>query len=196
MSTPVIVLTLLVVVLGVGEFLLFGALAEAYRDIRQIRETEGILDRPTPVDLGSHAGALASSIGLPSHTDDLTEGLALFVDSRCTTCRAIVSSLAGAVPPNVVLTAIAPSQSEARKWLVHSGGFALPEEDDWTSSRLMIATPEDVQSRLGVLITPLGIAIEHGRLARASTVPSVRAFYKQLSTGIALPNTRPDGALT
>ena len=46
------ILFAVIAVLAVGEVRLFGALAEAYRDIRQIREHANVIDKSTPVDLG------------------------------------------------------------------------------------------------------------------------------------------------
>lgn len=194
MSTPVLVLVFLAAALAVGEFLLFGALAEAYRDIRQLRELSGVVDRPTPVDLGAAVGAPASSIGLPDEADSAAAAMALFVDSRCTTCRGIVSNLAGHLPDTVFLTAIAPSPPEAMTWLVQGGGFDLQDPD--ISSRILIASPDQIRERLGVEITPLAIDIEHGRLVRASTVPSIRQFYNQIPPGYSLPVGGKQGALT
>lgn len=194
MSTPLVVLLLIVTVLSVGEFLLFGALAEAYRDIRQLREQGGILDRPVPVDLGDAAGAPPSSIGLPATLDTVVAALALYVDHRCTTCRGLMASLAGRLPDGVFLTAIAPSQAEAMKWLVHAGGFDV--NDSTVFPRIAIVSPDELRRRLGTEITPLAIDIEHGRLVRASTVPSVRQFYNRLPNGYRLPIHQTQGAPT
>jgi len=69
-----------VAVLAIGEFLLFGALAEAYRDIRQIREAAGLLDSPMPVDLAHVAGNSPSSCGLDPALDSATGAVTVFLD--------------------------------------------------------------------------------------------------------------------
>lgn len=63
------VLFVIVAVLAIGEFLLFGALAEAYRDIAQLREHSGITDNPAPVDLADARDKLPSSLGLHPDLD-------------------------------------------------------------------------------------------------------------------------------
>ena len=96
----------LVAVLAVGEFLLFGALAEAYRDIRQLREYSGMLDKAAPVDLGQVRDALASDVGLDAALDRAVIATAVLLNDRCGTCRAIVASLNGAIPDGLWLVVI------------------------------------------------------------------------------------------
>jgi hypothetical protein len=161
--------------LSVGEFLLFGALAEAYRSISQLRAETGMIDTPTPVDMGSNRGRPPSEFGLPNALDDAVRALVLFVDSRCGTCRSIVTSLDGSPPRNVWLVVMDESQEAASQWLSEAGFDVLRLAD----ARVSILPPDD-PNPLGVTITPLALQVENGTLVRATTVPSVRRFYGEI----------------
>lgn len=173
---------LLLILLAVGEFLLFGALAEAYRDIRQLREYNGALDKPVPVDLAEHLGSEASSVGMSPDLDLRPRATVVYLDRRCGTCQMIMSSLGGGIPNGLWLSVIADSAEEAATWLAEGG----IKEGSESADRVMVATPADVEKHLGALVTPLAIEIEHGRLARAKTVPSVRQFYALLPTQLSV----------
>jgi hypothetical protein len=101
------ILFAVIAVLAVGEFLLFGALAEAYRDIRQIREYANVVDKSTPVGLGQAYNQVPSRVGLHPDLDSAARAVVVYVDKRCGTCRMIVSSLNGGVPRGVWLVVIA-----------------------------------------------------------------------------------------
>ena len=45
--------------------------AELFRDVRQLRDAAGILDRPLDVEIGTVAGARPSSVGLPDDLDSM-----------------------------------------------------------------------------------------------------------------------------
>jgi hypothetical protein len=170
-ATPV--LFTIAALLAVGEFLLFGALAEAYRDIKQIREVSGLIDRPVPVDLGPAREKAPSSLGLHPELDSAVRAVAVYLDSRCGTCRTIVSSINGGIPEGIWLVIVAESAEKAFAWL--SGGGLT--EGSPAARRVTVMTPEEAEQHLGVVATPLAIDIEHGRLVRARIVPSVRQFY-------------------
>jgi hypothetical protein len=163
----------LLAVLAVGEFLLFGALAEAYRDIRQLREFAGMIDRNAPVDLGPVAGRPPSDLGLDPVLDSAAHNVVVYLNDRCGTCRGIVSSLRGDIPAGMWLLVIADSPDDAMQWL-GTGGI-MP--DSPAAARVMTANPTETEQRLGMLVTPLAVVVEHGRMARAMTIPSVRQFY-------------------
>jgi hypothetical protein len=167
------VLFLLVAVLAVGEFLLFGALAEAYRDIRQLREHGGVVDTPVPVDLGGHLGSMASSVGMAADLDLSSRTTVVYLDKRCGTCQMIMASLGGGIPSGLWLSVIADSAQEAYEWL----GEAGIAQNSEAAARVMVTTPANAEKHLGIQSTPLAIELEHGRVARAKTVPSVRQFY-------------------
>jgi hypothetical protein len=166
-------LLVLVAVLAVGEFLLFGALAEAYRDIRQIRERAGVIDRNAPVDLGPALGQAPSSLGLDPTLDSAVQAVVVYLNDRCGTCRSIVGSLAGQIPAGMWLVIIADAVDAAFDWLNTDGAMAGSPD----AARVLTSTPEEAEQNLGLLLTPLALVIEHGRLSRAMTIPSVRQFY-------------------
>jgi hypothetical protein len=185
-----VLLSALVALLAVGEFLLFGALAEAYRDIRQLREYAGIIDRAAPVDLGEVRGAPASSVGLHPDLDSAVQSTVVFLENRCGTCRAIVGSLHGAVPEGIWLVLVAESAGQAYDWLA-TGGVDRGSPD---ARRVMVVSPDDVERQLGLLVTPLVVEVEHGRLARAKTIGSVRQFYDLAPPALTLAPTVEKGA--
>jgi hypothetical protein len=171
------ILTVLVVVLTLSQILLYGALAEAYRDIRQLRLHVGAVDDSLPVDLGSVAGGRPSAHALPAALDSVTSGLVLLVDRRCSTCNLLVDYFAGQVPTGVWLVALADDETSGREWL-RDAGFAV---DACEPAAIAIARPDDIREALGVSVTPLAVTIRHGRLAQADTVPSVRRFLEMLA---------------
>src|SRR5262245_26361518 len=85
-------------VLSLLVFVLFSALIELFRDVRQIRDALGILDRPASVDIGSAAGAAPSSYGLPPQLDEAESALVLFLSDRCSTCRILAATVGAAMP--------------------------------------------------------------------------------------------------
>jgi hypothetical protein len=184
----VAVLTCIVSVLAIGEFLLFGALAEAYRSLRQIRESTGLLDNPTPVDLGAALHKSPSECGLPPELDSAVHAVAVFLDKRCRTCSMILESLSGGIPRGIWLVLIAASSDDALRWLSESGAGQVGD----AASRVVPMSTTEVESHLGGLVTPLAIEIEGGRLARGLTVPSIRQFYALVPTILTLSPSAPE----
>ncbi len=170
-------------ILAAGEFLLFGALAEAYRDIHQIREKAGIIDKSSPVDLGRAQGQLPSMTGLPAALDSAASAVAVYVDKRCGTCNMIVGSLNGGIPRGMWLVVVAENEHEAFDWLSKSAAI-FPGSD--AAQRIIVRSAADVEKYLGEVFTPLAIEIENGRLARARAVPSIRQFYSMVPTVVSL----------
>jgi hypothetical protein len=180
MGSPLVLA--IIAVLAVGEFLLFGALAEAYRDIRQLREQTGALDVAMPIDLGAARGAVPSRFGLHEELDSAVRAVVIFLESRCGTCRLIVNSLNGGIPKGMWLVVIAESPAAAIEWLT-GAGF---EESTLESDRVMVVSAEDMDQHLGVTVTPMALEIEHGQLVRAKSIPSVRQFYNTVPTTFRL----------
>jgi hypothetical protein len=182
------VLLLAVSVLAIGEFLLFGALAEAYRSLRQIRESEGLLDTPTPVDLGAARHRSPSACGLPAELDSAVQAVVVYLDQRCSTCNVILDSLGGGLPRGIWLVLIASSADEALSWLDESG---VGQGGD-AARRIVAMSAAEVQRHLGAVVTPLAIEVEGGRLARGKTVPSARQFYALVPTILTLSPPAPE----
>ena len=82
-------------ILSLLVFVLFSVLVEVFRDVRQIRDALGILDRPLTIDIGLAAGTPPSSYGLSRQLDDEPFALLLFLSDRCATCRVLAASLGG-----------------------------------------------------------------------------------------------------
>lgn len=181
-----------VAILAIGEFLLFGALAEAYRDIRQIREASGALDTPMPVDLGHLAGRAPSSCHLDPQLDSAVGAVAVFLEKHCNTCNMILRSLTGGIPTGLWLVIISESVDDALIWL-RSAGVALGE-DGSAPHRLIVLSRQQVESTFGEVVTPLAIEIQNGRLMWARTVPSVRQFYALVPPVLSLSGTADQGA--
>jgi hypothetical protein len=159
------ILLAIVIALGVLVFLLLGALVEMYRDLAQIREYSGLLDRPQAIELGERQGSRPSEWGLPPALDDERRALVMFLSDRCATCRTIVWSLNGTVPQHVVLVL-----EQGRD---HGGLLAGLSED---SDQVVVDRDHTIADRLQIQMSPSALVIEDGTLARAVTVPSVRQF--------------------
>lgn len=183
------VLFTIVALLAIGEFLLFGALAEAYRDIKQIREYSGLIDRPMPVELGQVQDQPPSLLGLHPGLDSAVQAVAVYLDSRCGTCQSIVRSLSGGLPEAIWLVIIDESAEKAFAWLSSAG----LDEGSPAASRVIWTSAEAVERHLGGVATPLAIEIEHGRLARAKIITSVRQFYGLVPATRTLVPPIPEG---
>lgn len=177
------ILFAIIAVLAVGEFLLFGALAEAYRDIRQIREHADIIDRASPVELGRAYNQAPSKIGLRAELDSAARAVVVYIDRRCGTCQMIAGSLNGGIPRGVWLAVVAESADEAFEWLAEAAAIS-PESEP--GHRIMAISADEVERHLGQVPTPLAIEIDNGRVVRAKGIPSVRQFYSLIPTVITL----------
>jgi hypothetical protein len=162
------VLFVAVAVLGVLVVLLLGSQVEMYRDIAQIREYAGLIDRPIPIELGSSKGVKPSEVGLPEHLDSATSAVVLFLSDRCATCRSIASAFGGVVPQGVQLV-IEPGSAPPGAALAQSYGFR--------SDQVIVDWGRRITDRIGIEVTPAGIVVEQGRLVSASTLPSTRQVY-------------------
>lgn len=181
-------LLVIIALLAIGEFLLFGALAEAYRDIRQIHRHVGMADETVPVDLGAVLDNSPSELGLHPDLDSAAAATVVYVENRCETCRRIVKSLAGDIPSDVWLTVIADSAEEAFGWLGDAGITAEAP----AAHRVMVAPAEEVERHLGALITPLALEIESGRPVRARSLGSVQQFYSMVPAAPTLTTAQKD----
>jgi hypothetical protein len=190
----VTVLVIVVIVLAAGECLLLGALAEAYRDIAQLREHVGAVDASEPIDVTALRGACATDLGLAAEVETVPSALAIFLDRRCVTCAAILRSLDGAPPLNVWVTAMAGTEAEAIEWLESEGVSSAAIE----SGRIRPALFSDVVARVGVTVTPFAIRLENGLVVEGMAIPSVRRFYALIPNPErirAIPTHRPEEAI-
>lgn len=183
------ILLVIVAVLAIGEFLLFGALAEAYRSIRQLTEHPAAAGRYVPVDLGDALSKAPSSVGMPADLDSAVSAFVVYLANHCGTCRTIISSLNGGIPPGVWLAIIADSPDEAFAWL-RDGDLS---KDSPSARRITVVSPATIEEYFGTNITPLAIEIEHGRLVRAKTVGTVKQFYSLVPTTLKLAAPLSEG---
>ncbi|HJU90372.1 MAG TPA: hypothetical protein VJ672_13335 [Gemmatimonadaceae bacterium] len=174
-------LTLAVGGLALLTFVLLGVMIELYRDVRQLREVNGILDRPLDVDVGEVAGTEPSRYGLPRALDGVASGLLLFLSDRCGTCHALAAGFDGALPPGlwVVLEARGPEATE--EFLARYRFTAAS-----TAGRLWVDVAGRVADQIGLRTTPVAFRIENGRIAGATTVPSRRYLSSILPNRVRL----------
>jgi hypothetical protein len=179
-------LTLAVGVLALLVFLLFGIVIELYRDVRQLREVAGILDRPLEVDLGDLVGTKPSSHGLPGALDSAPSAIVLFLSDRCATCHALAAAFGGALPPGLWIVLEAANPGAAQKFLASLGLNAASAE-----GRLCVDAAGSIAERIGLRTTPVGFRVDNGRLAGATTVPSTRYLSSILPNRVRLERSSP-----
>ena len=160
------VLTILVGALALVVALLFAIVVELCRDVRQLRDALGILDRPMEIDLGDALGGAPSAFGLPRPLDDLPAGIVLFLSDRCATCDALASGLAGSVPRSVWIVVEAQGPQAAHDFLTRHDLVSAP--------RVCVDVASEIAGRLGLRTTPVAFRLSEGRITGATTVPSSR----------------------
>lgn len=171
-------------VLALLVFVLFGALLEMYRDVRQLRDVAGILDRPLNVDIGAAAGTKPSIYGLPQGLDSVPSAILLFLSERCGTCRSLAAGFGRPLPAGlwVILEATDPRSAAA-----FLDSYAL--RDISSDGRVVIDVAGEIARRIGLDTTPVGFRVENGLLASATTVPSSRYLTSILPEPIRLKQT-------
>ncbi len=179
-------LMVVVGVLAVLVFLLFGIVIELYRDVRQLREVAGILDRPLEVALGDVLGTKPSSHGLPGALDSAASAIVLFLSDRCATCHALAAAFGGALPAGLWIVLEAANPAAAEKFLASHGLTAAS-----TEGRLCVDAAGSIAERIGLRTTPVGFRVDNGRLAGATTVPSTRYLSSILPNRVRLERSSP-----
>jgi hypothetical protein len=173
----IVVLYVLVGLLSLTAFLFAGALVEMFRSLEQIREYSGLIDRPSPIDLGARVGRQPGEFGLPQALDSTPQAVVLFLSDKCATCRTIASALDGAIPRGVVV-------------VLESGAAEVPDGIAATyrfdPARTVVDPDRGITKRLGMNITPAAIVVEDGRIARATSIPSTRQLYALLESNKVL----------
>jgi hypothetical protein len=158
-----------VVVLGIIVFLTLGSQIELYRTVEQLREYSGLIDRTVPLSL-AQVGARPSSAGLPPALDSALWSVVLLLSDKCATCRSIAASLNGAVPPDLFVV-VEPDAGERAD---------LTMTYDLNAARTIVDPKRRISAKLGIKVTPAAVIVEHGRLVRATTVPSSRQLQALL----------------
>ena len=168
-------------VLAILVFVLFGALLELYRDVRQLRDALGILDRPLTIDIGAVAQAAPSRFGLPPALDTAASATVLFLSDTCATCRVLAAALNAVVPPGLCIVMEARDAKSAEQFLAAFGLHA-----DAPDGMVCVDGSRDIAKRLGLDITPAAFRVENGRLVSATTVPSARYLFSILPAPLKL----------
>ena len=164
-------------VLALFVAVLFGALVELFRDVRQLRDALGILDRPLSVDLGPAAGTRPSTHGLPAELDAQHGALVLFLSERCETCRALAAGLAGPLP-NGLWVVIEARDAEGAALFARAYGL--------DGERVTVDVDGAIARSMGLNTSPVGFRVEHGVLTSAGTVPSSRYLTSILPEPVRL----------
>jgi hypothetical protein len=147
---------------------LFAALVEMFRDVRQMRDAVGILDRPLPVELGDVAGTTPSAYGLPRALDNAASAIVLFLSERCGTCHTLASALPRSLPPELWVVVEGRTVESTSSFLER---YALSASSDGQ----VVADPEgEIARRIGLQTTPLGFRVDGGVFTYATSVPSSR----------------------
>ena len=162
-------------------FVLFGALIELYRDVRQLREAAGILDRPLNIAIGAAAHATPSSVGLPPALDTAASAIVLFLSDKCATCRVLAAALDATVPPGVCIVMEADDAQSATRFLK---AFGLSPEA--AGGMVCLDASRAIAERLGLDVTPVAFRVENGKFASATTVPSARYLLSILPAPLKL----------
>ncbi|HEX3578249.1 MAG TPA: hypothetical protein VHY33_06765 [Thermoanaerobaculia bacterium] len=149
--------------------LLFAALVEMYRDVRQLRDAMGILDRPLPVNVTDAVGMRASTYGLPRAIDAADSALVLFLSDRCGTCRQLAHGLTRPLVSGLWLVLEVRSDAGAADFIERYG-----LADSAREGRIIVDPTTEIARRIGIDTTPVGVRIENGAIAHATTVPSTR----------------------
>jgi hypothetical protein len=171
-------------ILALLVFVLFSWLVELFRDVRQVRDTLGILDRPLTIDIGPVAGTAPSSYALPRQLDDERSALLLFLSDRCATCRVLAASLGGTLPAGLWIVVEAATSQAAAEFIEMYGMTRTLENE-----RVSVDPAGAIAGQLGLNTTPVGYRIENGVFKNAGTVPSMR----YLASLIPLPSEAPIG---
>lgn len=154
-----------VAVLSLFIAVLFGALVELFRDVRQMRDALGILDRPLHIDLGLVAGTQPSRHGLPQELDSRQSAIVLFLSDRCETCRKLALGLSQPLPKGLWVVIEARNAESAAEFIEGNG---LPTKG------VVVDIEGAIARSVGLDTSPVGFRVENGLLVGASTVPSSR----------------------
>jgi hypothetical protein len=176
---------ILVGILALLVAVLLGALLEMYRDVRQLRDALGILDRPLSLDIGRVEGTLPSTHGLPQALDFAASAIVLFLSpERCGTCRALAAGLGKPLPEGLWVVLEARNAASAADFLDAFGLAGTKEEQ-----RIIVDTEGKIAGRMGLNTSPVGLHLKNGKVTAATTVPSSRYLASILPTPLRLRQT-------
>ncbi len=163
----VYVLTVVVAVVAFSMVVLLSAQVELFRDMKQVRELTGMIDRPFPLDLGLMQGRSPADLGLPADS-----ALILILSDRCGTCRSLAAALDGAVPLRLQIV------------LSNPGGRASELPTVWNLGERAIEDLDgSIMAALDIKVTPAAISVVGGLMTDAQSVPSARQLHELLDRG-------------
>lgn len=156
-----------------------------YRDIRQLRDVAGILDRPLSIDIGSVKGEKPSFYGLPQALDSASSAVVLFLSGRCATCRSLAAGFERELPSGLwVVLDSAGARAFSYAW----NPYELTNEK--SDNRVIIDLNNKIANRIGLDTTPVGFRVENGTFTNATTVPSSRYLVSILPKPIRLKRAK------
>lgn len=150
--------------------LMFGALVELHRQVLQLRQSAGLVDRSRPLEFNSEVSLSSLPIpGLQGTAADERSALLLLSDS-CTTCAEVAGGLGPTEPSRLVTLVEGRSRASAAEWMAQVGlqhsATVLYDEDG------------RIAAALGVSVTPAAVKFEGLAPIEAATVPSSRQLAK------------------
>lgn len=163
----------LLAVMSLLLLLLFGAVVELHRQVHQIRQYVGLVDRSVPIEFV--AGSLSSDIGLGFEESrgwepsNLARNALLILSDSCATCNDIAISLPDRLgDPRLRVVLEARSAEEGQSWLSRHGIGG--------DSKVSVDHDGRLARALGVEVTPALVKSENLRATAAMTVPTVRTL--------------------
>jgi hypothetical protein len=166
-----VLLWVVVGVLSVAVFLLFGAVVELHRGLEQVRRETGVLDSPVVLDLDVPV-PLPAGRGLPADLFDRPRALILVLSDLCSTCGTIAEHLHGGLPDGVWLMLSPQSPDTGRDWLARYG---LADAAD-----VVVDDRATLSAAIGVDISPSVLRLRAGVVVAAHTLPSARRLDEEL----------------
>lgn len=167
----ILLIWLVLALMAIALFVIFGALVEMYRALEQVRVQSGAVDFRTKLDANADNSELLQ-LGIPTESTSAGRRLLLVLSDRCSTCELIAERLAGGPPQDVSVVVQPHSEESVTIWLrAHS----LDNSDN-----VVIDADEAIVDALGIRISPAAIRLRHGEIVAAHTVPSPRRLQEDL----------------
>jgi hypothetical protein len=157
-------------VLAIFLLLMFGALVELHRQVAQLRQSAGLVDRVRPVDF--HEAASLSSLPIPGveRAEGSTRSVILILSESCITCAEIASDIGPKEPGRLITLVEGRSAASATAWMSQVG---LQH-----SATVIYDEHGHIAQALGVTVTPAAVKFEGPAPLEATTVPSSRQLAK------------------
>jgi hypothetical protein len=156
-------------ILALFLLVLFGALVELHRQVLQLRQNAGLVDRSRPVEFNPDVSL--SSLPIPGLAREAAERSAiLLLSDRCTTCAEVAQSLGPKESSRLITLVESRSPASAADWMSQIGlqhsATVLYDEDG------------RIAETLGVSVTPAIVKFDGLAPVEAATVPSGRQLAK------------------